>query len=1018
MRRYLFLTLYVLLLSMASKSDAQRYSMVFEENKGQWDERALYRSIIPAGQVYLQKDGIRYFFINEEPIQDYLAHPPKPNLKFPVNVQSHVIAVDFVNANKEPKMETALQYSYYSNYFLGNDPSHWASKVHSFGLVRYKSLYEGIDLEYFGNGDKMKYQFRVAPQADPEKIELRYRGQEAITLFDGALLVRTSFNTFREEKPFCYQLVKGEQVEVEAAFVLDGNTIKYKIGAYDKSLPLVIDPVLVFCSYSGSSADNFGFTATYDDGGNFYAGGNVRDDVYLGGSGRYPATPGAFQTSFQGGGAPTGTPTNKGFPCDVAISKYDSSGENLVWATYLGGSLNDYPHSMIVDDQNQLVVFGTTFSTDFPVTKNAYDTLQNGRIDIYVTKLAFDGSALIGSTYIGGDHDDGFVEQGNTNADIKNKLVYNYADNYRGDVIISEQTKDIYIASATSSANFPVTLNAFQATKGDSIDGCIFQLDENLTQLKWSTFLGGQFEDALYSIKLNEIEDIYVAGGTRSTNLPTTTTAYRSSFSGGRADGYFARIHGSDKSLDYLSYFGGSSYDQIYFGDLDTKGRYYIFGQTESTLAMSPGVYGQANGGLFVSIFDSSLKTIQYQTTIGNMANVPNLSPTAFVVDFCDKVYMAGWGGNFNPYHVGTTSGLPVTSGAIKDSTDGEDFYLLVLDKNLQTDVYSTFFGGTESADHVDGGTSRFSKEGIVYHSICGSCSGPSVLLSDIATTPNAAFPTNSSPRCSNTSFKIDFQLKSAVKAQFSPSPKIACNPSTVKMNNFSRYGEDFIWNFGDGSAEDTTYDPSHTYTASGTYQIRLIAIDSSTCNIFDTAYKSIIVVDQGVADFEYEVDVCLQKVSFTSTSSNVINQFWEFGDGDTSSYPKPNHVYSKGGEYTVTLFINPGTLCADTIRKSVKIEDLGVDSIFIPNVFTPNGDAFNPCFKIEGLLDCDKIHVEIFDRWAIKVYETEDNNFCWDGTNERTGILLPAGVYYILVDLDLLGKGKRTYKGTITIIR
>ncbi len=1018
MRKLFTLTLCIGLMLWSNLLSAQRYSLVFDENKGQWDNRALFKSSFQGGSLFLQADGLRYLFVNEEAIADYLHHPPKPDLPFPVTVESHVIAVDFEGANRKAQVKGSLEYGHYSNYFLGKDPSRWATGVKSYGMVSYEELYPGIDLEFIGNGNSLKYQYRLKPGADPDAIQLRFRGQEAMVVNDGELVIKTSFHEFREAKPYAYQVINGEQQAVDAAFVIEGDLVRYKLGAYRKDLPLVIDPVLIFCTYSGSTADNFGFTATFDEAGNFYSGGNVTDETLFSG-GRYPATPGAFQTVYQGGGANPGAPINSHFPCDVAISKYDSSGSTLLWATYLGGDKNDYPHSMVVTDNEELIVFGTTLSDNFPTSSTAYDNSFNGLVDIFITKFADDGKSVIGSTYIGGSAYDGFIDEGTpVNGRIVDRLVFNYADNYRGDININPITGSVFVATATSSTDFPVTPNAFQTSKAGMIDGVVFEFDSNFSNLVWSSFLGGSKDDALYSVKFNTQGDIYVAGGSASTDLPSTSDAYRANFHGGRSDGILARINLSNKNLNYLSYFGTPAYDQIYFCDLDKKNRFYIYGQTQGTLQRSFGSYGQNKGGMFVSIFEPSLQTIEYQTTFGTVDNEPNLSPTAFVVDKCEKVYMAGWASNFPPYHSSSTDGLPVSPDAIKSVTDGQDFYLIVLDKNLNSLVYSTYFGGAQSADHVDGGTSRFNKEGIVYHSICGSCPTNSTPISDIATTPNAAFPVNTSPRCSNTSFKIDFQLKSAVESIFSPKPSlVGCSNDSIFMNNLSRNGEYFIWNFGDGSPEDTSFNPTHQFQDSGVYTIRLIAIDSNTCNISDTSFKTIRIYRDGLAGFDFVQNPCSYEVNFKNRSESVFSYFWDFGNGDSSFNREPTVIFEPGN-YVVRLIINHQTICADTLDKMLSVATILRDSIGIPNVFTPDKNGINDCFTFTGLFECDEVKVAIFDRHSITVYESDEIPFCWDGTDKDTGKPLSAGVYYIVADIKLNGRPPFTYKGTVTLLR
>lgn len=996
---------------------AQPYSMVFDENKGQWDERILFRSTIPSGSMFFERSGFRYLFVNEEPIKEYLHHPADPKLPYPVTVHSHIIQVDFAGALPSVNTVPLLPNSYYSNYFIGDDPTHWATGVRSYQMLEYRSLYTGIDLQLLGNGERLKYQFVIAPGADPQQIAMKYSGQESMHVINGNLHIQTSFHFFQEKKPYCYQQIGEKLVEVEAAFKLVGNTVSFELGAYDPAYPLIIDPELIFATYSGSSADNFGHSATYDHKGNLYSAGTVEDASDIAGAGRYPATPGAFQTTFQGGSGNL-IPINGGFACDIAISKYDSSGQNLIWATYLGGVSDEFPYSLIVDDKEQLVVFGTTFSTNFPKVSGCYDTANAGSLDMFLVKFNAGATALIGATFIGGENQDGLVDEGVNNP--IDSLVYNYADHFRGEVLI-DSGNFIYVAATTRSKDFPVTGNAFQKTLRGGTDGVLFALDSNLKNLVWSTYIGGTMDDALYSIRFDANGDILAAGGTVSNNLPVTSDAIQKGFAGGRADAFFLRVKQKNRSLSYLSYYGTSSYDQAYFSDIDLKGRYYLFGQTEGTMTRTAGTYGQNGGGLFFLMLSADLRSVQYVTTIGSMPNSPNLSPSAFLVDRCGKIYFSGWGsdfGNFG-YHAGSTFGLPTYNNPIRSYTDGEDFYLGVMDRNFSGLWYATFFGGDSTADHVDGGTSRFDKNGIVYHSNCGSCpNGPQGYISDIQTTPNAAFPLNFSPRCSNFSFKLDFQANSAVEARMEVEPPIACYPEDVTFRNVSILGKQFFWDFGDGN-KDTAHVVTHTYTQPGKYTVTLIAIDSSTCNVNDTAVMEVNMIGTSIAGFEYETDPCTRAVVFTNTSTGALLNNWYFSDGDSSEEEHPTHVFAEDDEYTVNLIINAGTPCADTFSTAIEFNNDTPD-IFIPNVFTPNTDGLNPCYTFGGMTECVELEVEIYNRWAQLLYEYKDEEtpFCWDGTWGNGRKLSLPGVYYVIARYRQRGQSQWTeYKGTVTII-
>src|SRR5690606_21696571 len=243
-------------------------------------------------------------------------------------------------------------------------------------------------------------------------------------------------------------------------------------------LPLIIDPTLIFSTYSGSFADNFGFTATYDSKGYLYSGGNV---FALG----YPTTVGAFQVSYGGGNI------------DVAITKYDVTGTNLIYSTYLGGNGSEIPHSLVVNNYDELFVFGTTGSANFPVSANAYDQTFNGGTnitgvgmgfvypngcDIFITRFNVAGTAIQASTYLGGSGNDGINVAGGLKA--------NYADESRGEIDI-DKLNYIYLATTTSSTNFPVSPNAFQTTYGGGTqDGLVAKMDNNLTTVLFASYIG------------------------------------------------------------------------------------------------------------------------------------------------------------------------------------------------------------------------------------------------------------------------------------------------------------------------------------------------------------------------------------------------------------------------------------------------------------------------------------------------------------------------------------------------
>ena len=287
--------------------------------------------------------------------------------------------------------------------------------------------------------------------------------------------------------------------------MLDSNLVGFNIQNYSPHDTLTIDPIVIFSTFSGSKADNFGFTGTFNPAGNGFSGGTV----YAPG---YPTTTGAFQVNY-GGGLDTYDAQNNmlEYGRDVGILKYTPDGKKLVWCTYPGGKNNEQPHSMIVNSKDELIVFGTTASSDFPITSDAYDTVYHGQGDIYITIFSEDGSKLIASTYIGGSGRDGF--NGNQPyVEPTGPLSYNYGDAYRGEVIVDD-SDNVFVASCTQSLDLKVK-SPFQSKFGGVQDGLVMKLSPDLKKLDWMSFLGGSDQDAAYGIHLDSKQNIFVCGGT------------------------------------------------------------------------------------------------------------------------------------------------------------------------------------------------------------------------------------------------------------------------------------------------------------------------------------------------------------------------------------------------------------------------------------------------------------------------------------------------------------------------
>jgi gliding motility-associated-like protein len=798
---FLNLMMFSLIGSIDAKSNTHREEPVFFINNGQWSNQVLAKAQLNVGDFWITRHGFVFNFLDTL-AAELLHERTIQNLK--INTQA--VFIDFLNCN--PNMlviGTGKQSSEYYNFYRGKQTKP-ITGVKKFSGITVQNVWPGIDLEVTSYNGTIKYNWVVAPQADLQKLQWKYRGQTNIQpLPNQKCRLKTQWYEWVESIPSVYwtnadgSSVKNSTApEVSYQFELNqiersnSEKLDLSMGFRFVNLPstrtktLVIDPILVFSTYTGSRADNFGCTGTYDEQGNGYAGGTVFD-IGL------PVTPGAAQTNFGDG---VDEDLGYGGSRDAAILKFNKTGNQLIYCTYLGGSNNDQPHSMVTDSSENLYVMGSTRSFDFPVSSNAYDRSINGDYDFFITKFNATGSTMVGTFVGGGGLDAVGADRSATPVDDF-PLIYNYADEFRGEIITDQ--KNVYISGVTYSLNFPKTGNTPFAGKSD---GVVFCLNKDLTTLKWSQEFGGTGYDAFYGLALGKSSDLYVSGGSSSTDLKTTAGSnWINGYNGGIADAILLRLDLVNGSLLQGRYHGTNLYEQAHFVQTGQSGKPYIYGQTEANMPNVNARFYQAGGGQFITTYSTNLANIDMQTTFGYNGNntiMPNISPSAFLVDRCERIFVSGWGGATNSalYDVNTgaakthrnkgrTTGLQTTTDAAQKVTDGSDFYIAVFSKNFYSLAYATFFGGVSSPgkpaeEHVDGGTSRFDAKGIIYQSVCAGCRRNGLF----PVTPTAYSRTMNSDNCNNALFKIDFEnlnLKPRLKDTFVQ--VIATQPILFQLN-------------------------------------------------------------------------------------------------------------------------------------------------------------------------------------------------------------------------------------------
>ena len=993
----------------------------FISNYGQFKKNIVFKLEHSAGNIYFEKNKVKFDLFERAKI-NAIRHG---DTSFK-NILGHVYESNFIGCNENLKIIGNEKIDAFYNYFVGSDSTKWKSNVSIYNKLKYLNIYDKIDLSYYSNSGKLKYDFIVNPGGNPNSIKIRYQGLKNIYIKSGHLILETSVGNIIEQAPLSYQIIKGVKKIIKCAFHLEGDKLSFKIlDRYNKNYQLIIDPILIFSSFSGSSANNWGQTATYDNSGNLYAGS-------ISFAQGYPTTLGPYQAFYLGGPGSLGS--------DICISKFNSTGTNLIYSTYLGGTGNENPHSLVVNDNDELFVFGSTGSNDFPTTLGCYDNTFNGGtnwaflgiieypngIDAFVTKFTSLGNSLIGSTYIGGTGNDGVNLTG---------LVANYADDYRGEIII-DSLDNCWIASSTSSTDFP-TVNAVQSSNNGNQDAVVFKFNNTLTNLEWSTYFGGSGNEAGYSIQLDHQNQPLITGGTENSALPTTSNVIHPLAPGG-IDGFLTKYNINSGTIQYCTYIGTSAYDQAYFVQLDDQDNIYLFGQTGGNYpVVGASIYSNTSSTQFIHKLSPSMDTTIFSTVFGSGNFQVNISPSAFLVSNCGLIYTSGWGGTVN--QSGNTNNMPITTNAFQSTTDGSDFYLAVFDNNAQSILYATYFGGNQSSEHVDGGTSRFDKNGKIYQAVCAGCFNNS----DFPTSTGAYSSVNNNS-CNLGVFKFTFEN---IIPSISIPQSFVCLPNSFQFTNQSEGGNLYSWDFGDGLTSNL-FSPSHNYADTGIYDVTLIVSDSMSCVESDTAIlqvqvyalnnasitgnnticlgDSTLLTGYGGSDYTWSPSTFLNNSStqqvYANPTSNIdytliatdscgidtayfeVNVAYPIVDAGTdfsmnlgeskslNGFTNTNNYFWESISWLscfnclnpqinptqTTLYIlnvvdSIGCINSDTVEVTIR------GSIFVPNTFTPNGDLKNDVFEIIGE-NIKSFELWIYNRWGEEIYHTTDINNFWDG--------------------------------------
>ncbi len=713
----------------------------FIENKGQWESRAKFKANIPGGVVLITDEGFHYNYTSQEDLNriHYMTYGENGYEIQDVSnekIRNHAYKVNFVGANTSGiRYNSFDKKSYYHNYFLGNDQSKWAGNVGLYGKVEQKNIYNGIDMVvYSENPQSFKYDFVVAPGANPAQIALSFEGVSPKLTPNGHLQIKTTVNEIFEQAPVTFQIIEGQKVSVACNYVLNDGVLSFAFPeGYNTQYSLIIDPDLVFATYSGGNGGTsyFSQATTYDLDGHMYVGA-------LGGDG-WPVTTGAYQTIFGGSQ-------------DVNINKYTPDGINLVYSTYYGGSDVDLVVTLRVNDNNELVATGSTRSTNLPTTTGAFQTtFGGGTTDIFVARFNANATALLGSTYIGGT----------ANEASTLSLAYgilagavNTGPSVGASEIAFDPQGNIMIVSNTESNNFPVAGGPVQGTSGGGMDGVFFKLNPDCSNLIYSTYMGGNSNDLATDIKINSVGDIVICGSTQSTNFSIPGGGYKASHTGGW-DGFVIKVNPTTYAYTNGTFLGTAGNDQTAKIAFDCADNVYIAGRTPvgGGYPISGNAWSMTNSSVFMEKLPSDLSYSIVSTCVGGDNNY---LPTAFMVDICGMVYLSGLSQS-------VLNGMPLTDDAF--ITSPTTFWFCVLEPNFADLNFGSYFGATQAqgSQHMHTGNSHFDPEGIVYHSVCSSSDAFPIYP------PNVWSPTRQNTGLDIVSFKFDFDAQAVTTEGESP---------------------------------------------------------------------------------------------------------------------------------------------------------------------------------------------------------------------------------------------------------
>ncbi|MBU8935002.1 MAG: SBBP repeat-containing protein [candidate division Zixibacteria bacterium] len=625
--------------------------LTFIPNMGQFSDLVRFRADVNEAVVWFTQNEVFYHFIQQVPVSTSETTLHRYGYDWPAGIDSltyQLVRVTFAEANENPTVFGRNSTDANLNYFLGSNPDYWYQRVPTYREVVFENMYDGIDLVYRGTGGNLEYDFEVAVGANPANIKIVIGGADHTYLDeDNNLVISTPLGSISESRPVAYQTVDGINQPVRAEFVaLDEHTFGFALAdGFDTDLPLIIDPVVEYSTFLGGASNDYCRSVTVLEDGSLFATGYLSSPDF--------PLENAYDSTYNGG-APSGY--------DIFVTRISSSGDSILYSTYVGGTTGDERGFGIrVDELGNAYIAGVSGSTDFP-TPGAFQAANAGGEDAVVFKLCPTGDTILFGTYLGGSEND----------------VASGLDIGAGGTV--------YVTGKTSSSDFP-TVDPYDNGLDGTKDIFVARLGGDGDVLEFSTYLGGTDADAGLAVAVGSDGDAYITGYTLSDDFPVSTS-YDTSYNGGSyiGDCFVARLDSAGDTIIYNSYVGGLSEESGLSIALDSANNAFVTGYTFSddfpTLNADDDTY---NGNLdaFVFKLDSSGATLFYSTYVGGASDE---LATGISVDQYGKAYITG----------NTESEDFPTAEPYDGSYNGyADVFITCLSEPGDSLVYSTFVGAS-----------------------------------------------------------------------------------------------------------------------------------------------------------------------------------------------------------------------------------------------------------------------------------------------------------------------------------